>query len=315
MRLMVLRRSSLKYPNRKFNISNILQQLYSGKFNPFIHTLSNLSVVFFAKWVFVLFVIVSSSSELFAQKTVVDTETTADLIKKKQPIAAYWIKNLFFTRGLNIREELWDLKGNGAFRSRWRFIYSNPLGPRFSLQLEVPFALVVSSVAKSVAGLGDVNILFQGAVTHNKLWKQIAGLGIYLPTGSHVLLGGNLTTINPRYQIDYIGYKYAFPCFLTRYFHSVFEEKDAPRIRVLTLEPFVTFPQIASESIGLSASLELEWNFNFVSDRSGGLIYIGLSKQMNPQTVLHIELSPGITNYSRNALWEWRYNADVLMTF
>jgi hypothetical protein len=268
------------------------------------------------KWITIVtaLMIIVMPSQLFAQRTA-GPQKTEDVVKEKQPIAAYWIKNLFFTRGLNIRNELWDLKETGAFRSRWRFIYSNPLGPRFSLQLEVPFGLVTPPEGKGIAGLGDVNFLFQGAVTHNNLWKQIAGLGVYLPTGSHKQLGGDLTTINPRYQIDYIGFKYVIPCFVTRYFHSVIEQNGAQKIRVLTIDPFITIPQIAPLSVGLSASIELEWDFNFVADRSGGVMYFGVSKQMNPQTVLHFEFSPGITDYFRETAWEWRYNVDVLMTF
>jgi hypothetical protein len=275
-----------------------------------------LSVVSVLKWfaILITFANIIIPSQLFAQKAE-GSKKAEDVIQEKQPITAYWIKNLFFTRGFNLRDEFWDLKENGAFRARWRFIYSNPLGPRFALQLEAPFGLVTPSEGKSVAGLGDVNFLFQGAVTHNKLWKQIAGLGVYLPTGSHKQLGGDLTTINPRYQIDYIGYKYVIPCFITRYYHSVIEQNGAHELRILTIDPFITIPQIAPHSVGLSASIELEWDFNFVADRSGGVMYFGLSKQMNPQTVLHVEFSPGITDYFRETAWEWRYNVDVLMTF
>jgi hypothetical protein len=268
------------------------------------------------KWitVFITLLSIAVPSQLFAQKAD-STKKPEDIIHEKQPITAVWLKNLFFTRGLNIRDELWDRNGTGAFRSRCRFIYSNPLGQHFALQIEVPVDLAVPSKGKSVAGLGDANILFQGAVTHNKLWKQIAGLEIFLPTGTSRILGGNLTVINPRYQLDYIGYRHIIPCFIARYFHSVIEQNDVPELRVLRFQPFITFPQIAPHSVDISASVEFEWNFDFVADRGGGVMYFGFSKQMNPQTVLHIEFSPGINDYFREIAWVWRYDVDVLMTF
>jgi hypothetical protein len=275
-----------------------------------------LSLSMVLKWLVILITFVNAiiPSQLFAQKAE-GSQKAEDVIQEKQPITAYWIKNLFFTRGLNLRNELWDLKGTGAFRARWRFIYSNPLGPRFSLQLDVPVGLVAPVEGRNVAGLGDVYIQFQGAASEKKLWKQIAGIGVYLPTGTHTLLGGDLTTISPRYQVDYIGNEYLIPCFLMRYFHSVIEQDGAHELRVLRLEPFITFPRIAPHFVDLSASVELEWDFNFVADLSGGTMIFGLSKQINPQTAIHIEFAPGVSDYFRKTIYEWRYDVDVLMTF
>lgn len=296
---------------------NYFQRVFSHKqFSSGWNSRCRLFLSRVTKWIIFFFTLLNIAlpSQLFAQKAQ-KAKKPEHVIQEKQPIVAFWLKNLFFTRGVNIREELWDLKGDGAFRSRLRFIYSNPLGHRFALQLEVPFGLVTSPIGKDLAGLGSVNFLFQGAVTHSELWKQIAGLGFYLPTGANKQLGRDLTVINPRFQIDYIGYKYVIPCFVTRYFHSVIEQNDSPEIRVLTIDPFITIPQIAPKSVGLSASIEFEWDFNFVADRGGGVMFLGLSKQMNPQTVLHFEFAPGITDYFRETAWEWRYNVDVLMTF
>lgn len=261
---------------------------------------------------FILFAFAVLPVSLFAQHG--DT-TKAVACKGKKPIEAYWIKNLFFTRGLTIRDEFWDKKEPGAFRVRLRLFYSNPIGNRFSGQIEVPLALVVPPKGKSIAGLGDIALLFQGEVTQKVGFKQLAGLRVYLPTGTNALLGGNLMTLDPQYQLSFTRYKYVIPTFLIEYYHSVIEQSKSPKLRILALEPFITFPFLGPSRYGLSGSALLEWDFDFVADRNGGFLRIGLSKQMNSETVLHIEYAPTVSSYTREVYWVRQYRLDILLTF
>lgn len=122
-------------------------------------------------------------------------------------------------------------------------------------------------------------------------------------------------TLNPQYQISYTGYKYVIPNFLIEYYHSVIEQGKALKLRVLSLEPFITFPLLAPSRFGLSGSVLLEWDFDFVKERNGGFLRFGLSKQMNPKTVLHVEFAPTVSSYAREVLWERQYRLEILMTF
>lgn len=249
---------------------------------------------------------------LLAQST--DKPDTA-ITKGKKPLAAFWIKNLFFTRGILVRDELLDRFGNGAFRSRWRFIYSNPFGPRFSVQVEVPYVLAVPSEGESSAGFGSISTLFQGAIEYKKSVQQIVGMRIFYPTGSHLSTGGDLMALNPQYHLSFIENKNFIPTSFIEYYHSVINWGGAKEIRLLALRPYITFPRLAPSRFGFSGSVELEWDFDFVADRNGGLVTLGMSKQINSKTALRIEYSPAFSSYTRERMWENRYAVDILMTF
>lgn len=59
----------------------------------------------------------------------------------------------------------------------------------------------------------------------------------------------------------------------------------------------------------------LEWDFDFHNDLNGGLLTIEISKSLNPRTVLNIGFSSTISNYTRDVLWEQKYEVDMLTTF
>jgi hypothetical protein len=248
-----------------------------------------------------------------------DNSNKKDTAQERHPIEAFWIKNLFFTRGLDLRNELWNVEGNGAFRCRWRYIYSHPIGPRFQAQVEVPFALVVPEEGKSVFGLGNISLLVQGKVQQRIFFniQQLLGLNIALPTGSHPQTGSGLMILNPKYQITFLTHHWLFvvPNITVNYNHSVIEPKDAKNVRVLTLSPFVSFPHLLPENIGLSGTLTLEWDFDFERDNDGGFLTAELAKKLNPRTVLNLGFSSTISKFTRKVLWEQRYEADILTVF
>lgn len=254
-----------------------------------------------------------AKEENVEQKEQGDSSNAANL--KKKPLYAYWLMNLFFTRGILLRTELWDNEGNGAFRSRWRLFYSNPIGNRYSLIVEVPVALVVPSEGKSVAGLGDISARFQGEIGEHNLVRQIPGLRVFFPTGSHPQTGGNLMILNPSYQAEVTVAKYTAPSLLIDYYHSIIELNHAADFRVLALEPIVAIKQLGPEKVGISARMQLEWDFDFTKGRNGGILYISLAKQWNPNSVISFEFSPALTSYTREVFWDKRYQVNILTTF
>jgi hypothetical protein len=126
------------------------------------------------------------------------------------------------------------------------------------LVVELPVALVVPSEGKSVAGLGDISALFQGEFGRHNIVKQIAGLRVFFPTGSHTQTGGNLLIFDPQYQTDFSISKYIIHSFLIEYYHSVIELHNAANFRVLALEPIIAIKQLGPKKIGLSARSYLE---------------------------------------------------------
>lgn len=184
--------------------------------------------------------------------------------------------------------------------------------------VEVPVVLVVPSEGKSVAGLGEITTLFQIAITEHKTLKQTAGLGVYYPTISHAQLTippGNRLTLNPRYQIDYIGNKYIVPSLPIEYRHSVIEIDEARKVRILSLEPIIAIKQLAPKKVGLSGSIQLFWIFNFVPVSNGGILFISLAKQLNPNTLISFQYSPTLSDNTHDVLWERLYQVNVLMIF
>jgi hypothetical protein len=268
------------------------------------------------KWVILSTVVIICAKPLSAFS---QDSTKKDTAQVRHPIEAFWIQNLFFTRGLDLRNELWNVEGDGAFRSRWRYIFSHPFGPRFQAQLEVPFALVVPVEGKSVAGLGNISLLVQGKVQQRVFFniQQLLGLNIVLPTGSHRQTGSGLMILNPKYQITFLTHHWLFivPNITVNYIHSVIEPKDAKNVRVLTLSPFVSLPHILPENIGLSGTLTLEWDFDFQRDNDGGFLTAELAKKLNPRTALNLGFSSTISNFTREVLWEQRYEVDILTIF
>jgi hypothetical protein len=275
-------------------------------FNKFLKSL-------FFFYIIITFFVVST---IFAQEKQEKDETAPQAaVQREQPLLAYWLKNLYFVRGITYNSELWNNEGNGAFRSRWRFTFSNPLWKHYSIAVEAPVVLVVPIQGKSVAGLGDVNVLFQAAFREANITRQFLGLRVFFPTGSHPQTGGDLMTLNPRYQIDFINNKYIIPSFPIEYYFSVIQGDDAEKLRVLALKPLLAVKQIGPKKIGFSGSVQFEWDFNFISDRSGGLLYCSIAKQLNPNTLFGFEFSPALSDYTKDILWNWRYTVSILMTF
>lgn len=237
--------------------------------------------------------------------------------KKRSPLASYWIQNLFFTRGLDVRNDFVTRYGDGAFASRWKFAYSDPISSHYQVQFEVPFALIVPEVGKSVAGLGDVSIQGQAEIMEANFVQQIFGLRLFLPTGSHTQTGGDLTTLVPKYQITLLTHHwlYIVPSFYVEYAHSIIEQDDAKKLRVVRLKSSLSFPHIFPEIIKLSGGTFLEWDFDVVNGSNGGFWAVNLQKAMNPQTALNVEFGLPVSTYTRRTAYEQRYEVDMLTIF
>jgi hypothetical protein len=84
---------------------------------------SPLAIVFnkFLKSLFIFYIIITFFvvSTIFAQERQEKDETAPQAaVQREQPLLAYWLKNLYFVRGITYNSELWNNEGNGAFRSR-----------------------------------------------------------------------------------------------------------------------------------------------------------------------------------------------------
>lgn len=252
----------------------------------------------------------------FAQDTSSTSSKSSKSSKNENPIESYWIQNLFFTRGLKLDNTLLNLEGNGAFAARWKFIYSHPIGSRFQVEFGVPFDLAVPSEGKSVAGLGDINTQFQFKVKQRFLLdvQQLLGLNLFLPTGSHTQTGGDLMTLNPKYQISFLAHHYIYivPNFSIDYFHSVIELDDAKNLRALNLSPSISLPHIFPENIGLNGTITLDWYYNFVSDRNGGTLTADIAKTLTPLSVIDFAFGSGISS-NNNQLQ--KYEVSILAKF